>query len=121
MFKRVLTYFLLALIVLQSSVAMGDAHQLHQSGTEHVVFDNKHAHFDGLEAQNHDADALQLGTVSHHASDCDHCCHCHGHYCSVALMSLVSVIIPKIATPIPSYSENAFTDSFDSFLRPPRA
>ena len=47
MLKRVLTYFLLTLVVLQSAVAMGDAHQLHQSGAEHLVFDDTHLHDDG--------------------------------------------------------------------------
>lgn len=46
MLNRGLTYFLLTLVVLQSALAMGDAHQLHQSGAEHRVFDQSYQHYE---------------------------------------------------------------------------
>ena len=81
MLKRVLTYFLLALIVLQSGMSMGDAHQLHQSSSEHVTFDEAHQHLGVLEVEKHDVKTLTTDTSASSTLDCHHCCHCHGMTC----------------------------------------
>jgi hypothetical protein len=66
---------LTVLIAFQSVVAMADAHQSHQSGSDHVEF--KHDHDDGSDES---ASAIEYpqsnGPVGQF--DCHHCCHCHG-------------------------------------------
>lgn len=114
--QRVLTYAVLILIVLQSGMAMGDAHQLHQSGNEHVAFDQTHQHLDGPESDKHhveDASSLQ-------ERDCHHCCHCHSHFCPAILVPTESTLLSRGSSPVPDYSENAFPDTFETFLRPPK-
>lgn len=66
---------LVALIALQSVVAIADAHQPHQAGVEHLEF-------------NHDDDKNTVDNSQHLKKvasspsidqyDCHHCCHCHG-------------------------------------------
>ena len=119
MLKRALTYFVLTLIVLQSGLAMGDAHQLHQSGAEHVVFDESHQHLDGLESEKHQTKDLDSDASSSQKWDCHHCCH--GHFCPAILVSTDHILLPKHSSPIPTYSENAFPDTYEAFLRPPKA
>ena len=117
MFKRALTYVVLILVVLQSGIAMGDAHQLHQSGVEHVAFDETHPPHEELESDEHqieDASSLQEW-------DCHHCCHCHGHFCPFILVSAERFVLSKGSSPVPDYSENAFPDTVEALLRPPKA
>lgn len=121
MFKRALTYFLLTLIVLQSGLAMGDAHQLHQFGSEHVAFDENHQHLDGLESEKHLAKDGGSDAPSSQKWDCHHCCHCHGHFSPAILISTDHILLSKHSSPIPTYSENAFPDTYEAFLRPPKA
>lgn len=115
--QRVLTYAVLILIVLQSGMAMGDAHQLHQSGNEHVAFDQTHQHLDGPESDKHhveDASSLQ-------ERDCPCCCDCHGHFCPFILVPAERIIFSKCSSPVLDYSENTFADTVEDFLRPPKA
>src|SRR5690625_5854916 len=85
MLKRALTYVVLILVVLQSGMAMGDAHRLHQSGTEHVVFGENDRDLDGDGAEKHLAEEGVSDELSASKWDCDHCCHGRGHFCSVVL------------------------------------
>ena len=121
MLKRVLTYVVLTLVVLQSAVAMGDTHQLHQSGAEHLVLDESHQHTEGniLEKQ-HDRDVQSEASVSD-KWDCHHCCHCHGHLCAAALIATERVHLAKHSSPVPDYAENTFPETYETFLRPPKA
>lgn len=118
MLKRLLTYFVLMLVVLQSALAMGDAHQMHQSGTEHLVFDDAHPHDDGHVADAQ-ADHSKLSTAE--SWDCHHCCHCHGHLCASVLISTERVHLAKHSSPVPDYSENTFPETYETLLRPPKA
>jgi hypothetical protein len=70
------TSFILAVLIgFQSVVAMADAHQSHQSGSDHVEF--KHDHDAG---SNGSVSATDVNAASGAAGqfDCHHCCHCHG-------------------------------------------
>ncbi len=124
MLKRLLTYCLLGMIILQSVLAMADVHQLHQLGTEHVVFDDAHLHDDGhadysQQNPNLSPELSQLPTAE--KWDCHHCCHCHGHLCPAILLSIERVQLAKSAAPLPDYVENAFPETYEPFLRPPKA
>ena len=77
MFKTNLLHMLIALIALQSTIAVADLHKPHQSGTNHIEFDESH---------DHDSRKLEVKKESNKDSnlssdiqyDCHHCCHCHG-------------------------------------------
>ena len=76
MLRKFLSYMLVTLIAMQSLLAIADVHQDHQTGTEHLVFEQDHQH-------EHTADLLmefedQTDSSSPEDSDCHHCCHCHG-------------------------------------------
>lgn len=119
MLKRALTYLALILVVLQSGVSLADAHQLHQSGAEHLSFDESHQHLndtDPEEQHNHDLD-----TSSSQQWDCHHCCHCHGHSSPAILISAEHILLVRHSPPVPNYSENTFPETFETFLRPPKA
>lgn len=121
MLKRALTYFVLTLVVLQSALAMGDMHQLHQSGAEHLVFDQPHQHNEAnaLEKQ-HDHDINSESPTSQ-KWDCHHCCHCHGHFCPAILISTEGIHLAKSTSPVPDYVEGTFPETYETFLRPPKA
>lgn len=114
MLKRVLTCIILALVVLQSGLAMGDAHQMHQSGAEHKIFDDNHAHPEDSEPSDLDAPSSQDW-------DCHHCCHCHGHLCPAILVTSLRLVLPKSPTGVLFYTENTPPLTVDTFLRPPIA
>ncbi|MAE21643.1 MAG: hypothetical protein CMK92_04365 [Pseudomonas sp.] len=118
MLQRALTYFVLALVVLQPAMAIGDAHQLHQSGAEHFVFDDAHLHDDGHIS---DAQADQSNLSETENGDCHHCCHCNGHFSAAALIAIERVDLAKHSSPVPNYSENTFPETYETFLRPPKA
>jgi hypothetical protein len=67
---------LVALIAMQSVVAIADAHQSHQKGTEHLEFEHEHEH-DSVHAIDH-ASVIENSAPSPNQYDCHHCCHCHG-------------------------------------------
>jgi hypothetical protein len=120
MLKRGLTYFVLALVVLQSAVAIGDAHQLHQSGAEHYVFDDAHLHVDEHATDNEHNHNLN-SNLSAEKWDCHHCCHCHGHFSPAVLISAEDIHLATLSSPVPDYSDKAYPETFETFLRPPIA
>lgn len=115
MIIRAMTYLLLLLMSLQTSADIADAHSAHQSGTEHLSFEDHH-HPDDQDL------GLSLSEFSHdQENDCHHCCHCHSNFCPVILISMGSIKLFKTTSPIPDYSNNSVTDPFEAFLRPPKA
>lgn len=61
---------MVSLLLLQSFAATVDAHQFHQSGIQHVSFEN-HLQDDGVNENS------MPSTTTNIDSDCQHCCHCH--------------------------------------------
>ena len=82
MFKYWLSIFLVALVALQSVVAMADSQQNQQSRDQHleVNSDQNFADYGNLALEMPDA------SLSADPADCDQCCHCHGVAC-VAIVS----------------------------------
>ncbi len=119
MIKRALTYFVLTLIVLQSAVAIGDVHQLYQSGTEHLVFDESHQHHDGNTLENQQDHDANSETSSSQKWDCHHCCHCH--FYPAILISTERIHLAKNSSPVLDYVESTFPETYEAFLRPPKA
>lgn len=122
MLKRLLTYFVLIMVVVQSVTAMADVHQQHQADMDHLVFDEAHQHEAGHPgysiSNNH---SLNDEASSEENSDCDHCCHCHGHASSAIVACIERVHFAKNSGPIFIYVESTMPVIFETFLRPPIA
>ncbi|MFL0799429.1 MAG: hypothetical protein K6L76_02270 [Agarilytica sp.] len=116
MSKRFLTYFILALVVFQSAVGIADAHQSHQSGTEHLSFDDHEHSHEGFEA-----DHTLIDGVDDQERDCHHCCHCHGHSGPAILIKPTSLALQKSSTCLSFYLENTPSEIINPLLRPPIA
>ncbi len=119
MLKRVLTYLVLALVVVQSAVVEGDIHQLHQSGMEHHVFDGAHLLDNGHISETPHNHSLNSELPNTEKWDCHHCCHCHGHFCAAAIASTDRVDLAKFRSTLPEYTESTFPQTYETFLRPP--
>lgn len=113
------TSLILALLIaFQSVVAMADAHQSHQSGSDHVEFE--HDHDGGSDVSVNDAEEEQASELVGQF-DCHHCCHCHG-------MSPVFLAAHSFGLALP-WSNRAGSDYFVEYpslsispgLRPPIA
>ena len=121
MLKRILTYLLMILIVFQSSLAMADAHQFYQSGYEHINFDQHNQDSNNLTIEKQNTELLDESLFSSQESDCQHCCHCHGHCTPAITIAFNRFCTTKSSSPVPEYSDKALPDTFESFLRPPIA
>jgi hypothetical protein len=66
---------LTVVVVFQSVVAMADAHQSHQSGSDHVEFEHEHRAGSDRPVNNLEETTSAVSPVQF---DCHHCCHCHG-------------------------------------------
>lgn len=77
-----LLHILLVLVALQSTIAVADLHQSHQTGKEHLEFN----HIDNVDIDKNNehfqksSDIISL-TDNVTSYDCHHCCHCHGVAC----------------------------------------
>jgi ABC-type nickel/cobalt efflux system permease component RcnA len=114
MSKLFLTYFILVLMVFQSTAGTVDAHQSHQSGTEHLTF-NDHQHTQA----NVGTDHYDTETSKDHEKDCHHCCHCHGHSSPAALIKPLSLALNKSPVFISNYRESFSSEIINPLLRPP--
>ena len=74
-----LLHLFLVLIALQSTLAVADLHQSHQSGKDHLSFDHNEHSTDVLDTH---LKSLSGDLVDSDLSyDCHHCCHCHAVAC----------------------------------------
>ena len=116
MSKRFLTYFILALVVFQSAAGIANAHQSHQSGTEHHTFDDhQHSHEDV------EVDHKLVDGADGQERDCHHCCHCHGHFTPAVLVKPSGFVLNTSSTSDTDYSENFPSKVINPLLRPPIA
>ncbi len=113
--KRFLAYFILALVVFQSAAGIADVHQSHQSGIEHLFFEeHQHSHEDAETNQSHSDASEEL------EKDCHHCCHCHGYFNPAVLLTPLSLSLKKPPTsPISDYNEMSLSEIINPLLRPP--
>lgn len=110
MFKRLLSYFMLSLIVLQSGIAMSHTHQLEQSGVEH----HENGHFHGFSEESN-----QHVESGEYVEDSCHCCY--GHISTAILDKSLSFSTQHPYLVRTLYSEDVLTDNTKPFLRPPIA
>ena len=115
MFKRLLSYFMLSLIVLQSGAALSHAHQLYLSDVEqHVYLDSF------LDTRDEPAKNIELADlIGEHERDCCDCCH--GHCCAVMIVNPSNVVLQTTRTLISNHIEDPLTDNTKPFIRPPIA
>lgn len=110
---RFLTYLLLALMAVQSITAVADVHSVHQSGVEHLSFDD-HEHEYG-----HDHSSKHSHAEFSDEPDCNHCCHCHGHSTPAILTVALMVASPNTSYSISAYLADIAPEPLANFLRPP--
>lgn len=97
MLRRALIYCLTTLIAVQSVMAMADAHQLHQSGQDHLSFNHDHSAKEGDRLSVESEQRLfELGSTAGH--DCHHCCHCHGMSPAFLAGAVLDVLVAPAAT-----------------------
>ncbi len=113
MSKCLLTYFMLSLIVLQTTFVMDDTYQLYQSGLEYLSFDDFQKSSDELKQHIELAELLEEQERDG--------CHCHGHCYTAILTKSSSFIVQKARTVLSSYSEYTSTNILNPLLRPPIA
>jgi hypothetical protein len=103
---------LVALIVLQSIAAIADAHQLHQTGSEHLEFDHGH---DSTPVKKE-----QLAQKDPSAQfDCHHCCHCHGMSHLFLESSSCNIDIVQLGQDISEHRFAYFSYLISPDIRPP--
>lgn len=98
----------------QSAAGLADIHTAHQSGLEHISYDD-HQH-------NEDEQHIVLDDkTNQEVPDCHHCCHCHGHSTPSIVLALDRIDSVKSSSPVPAYLDKVFPETFETFLRPPIA
>lgn len=97
MIRHIVTYLIVIMIALQSFVAMADSHQLHQSGTKHIVFEHQH-----------DLDNVMPDDSANSMFDCHHCCHCHGMSHPFLVSGEDSVIAISLGNEVSDYQASYF-------------
>ncbi|MBL4659364.1 MAG: hypothetical protein JKY19_03340 [Alcanivoracaceae bacterium] len=74
-----LLHILIVLVALQSTIAVADLHQSHQTGKEHLEFD--HIDIDNNNEYSEKIPDITSSIDNFTPYDCHHCCHCHGVAC----------------------------------------
>lgn len=116
--KNWLSYLFAALIALQSFAGIADVHQLHQSGAEHLNFEENHEHAH-VDQQTKDVHATPIDASEE--LDCHHCCHCHGHFTPALLDKVFNVYYKKSSNGVPAYVKSVTPEIINPLLRPPIA
>ncbi|WP_370978586.1 hypothetical protein [Agaribacterium sp. ZY112] len=101
-------------MTIQSAASVADIHAAHQSGLEHLAFDD-HQHPEGERL----TDSIAQSESGEH--DCHHCCHCQGHSSPAFVLAFDCIYLNRASSPVPDYSDRVIADTFDTFLRPPKA
>jgi len=118
MLKHWLSISLIALVALQSVIAMADDHQVHQSGASRFEV--------GLDQQD-DSDYENSGLEKFDRlspsdpHDCDHYCHCHGVACAAVVSNYVHNILAAPMLAVVGYELFFPPDPPFSPFRPPMA
>ena len=113
---RAFTYLLLLLMTFQSAAGLADIHTAHQSGLEHLTFED-HQHTETED--DHFVDFHNQ--FESDERDCHHCCHCHGHSTPAIIIAVDRIFMAKSSSLIPDYPDKTIPDTFETFLRPPIA
>jgi len=75
-----LIHLVLILVALQSTMAVADLHQSHQTGNDHLEFN----HLDQFNDDSVNKPTIKSTYLAENIAndyDCHHCCHCHGVAC----------------------------------------
>lgn len=89
MFKYWLSIFLVALVALQSVIAMADSQQNQPSRDRHIEVNS------GQNFADQENLALEMpdASLSADPADCDQCCHCHGAACVAIVSNCVEQVV----------------------------
>ena len=133
MMRKVVLYFMIFLISLQSVALASDKHQVHQAGESHVdeLIATEHHHgalkqsdesdfgvFIANSSHNHHDQSYDEAVVSD--LDCQHCCDCHGvlHLIHDAHLPLSDA---STGNSVPSYHYTLILSAITPDLPPPIA
>lgn len=118
MIKRWFMMIMALVIASQSVAAIADAHQFHQSGTQHQEFNHSHQSSD----RDNDTHLVNQSPDKPNQPlfDCHHCCHCHGH-ASVVLAGSLSRFAIFSGTELADYQAHLTSTIPTSLFRPPIA
>lgn len=121
---RLLIHLLLILtFVVQPASTLADVHQFHQSGVEHLGFENDKQAGDHLISSTVDINtsAVDINKSSGTQPDCHHCCHCHGVACCVGLpVTQVLECEYGTFTQKNDYAARVYPSVHEKQFRPPR-
>jgi len=116
---------MMLIIVLQSTASIADAHQSHQSGSEHLSFEHDHgavADRDLTADKNSTSDASTSNvSASEIDFDCHHCCHCHGHHANWIASSFFQLLPVSYRDAVTLYHVDISSVHHELLLRPPRS
>lgn len=113
----------MVLILLQSIAVVADAHQFHQTGSEHLEFDqHRHQQLDEHASRLTELDLscfLDSSASEDKNSDCHHCCHCHSASATSITSQAVSLFdMTRTRDATPYYSALTVAQP-SSLYRPP--
>lgn len=133
---RLLIHLLLILtFVVQPASTLADVHQFHQSGAEHLGFENHRQTGDHLIPNAVDTNTVDPTTTDTTTTDtttdttkssgtqfdCHHCCHCHGVACGIGL-PVTQVLECEYGVFIQKseYAARVYPSVHEKQFRPPR-
>lgn len=117
MLKR-LTYILLTLFALQTTMAMADAHQWHQQGNGNALEADKHLSDNSLHTVNLKAASQASDSGTSDCHNCDHHC-CHGAHGTPFVGRELVFVISSPTIQIPQHVSAAPINRSTSLYRPP--
>lgn len=100
-------------MAVQSAVGLADAHSAHQSGIEHLSFEDHQHPDDG----NHHREPTELPKGQE--QDCHHCCHCHGHASPAIIFSSLGIAFLQLSLGDSAYRVASVPEPLATLLRPP--
>jgi len=109
--------FLAIIILLQSFVAVADAHQFHQSDNQHEIT-SEHVH---AQATLVVTDTVDQSSDCRDCRDCHHCCHCHSKVSSALTTSFDGGFLVSKPAKIATFSIQYSSEVSPSLFRPPIA
>lgn len=121
---RFLIHLLLILtFVVQPASTLADVHQFHQSGAEHLGFENHNPAGDHLTSNAVAGNSVDTGKSFDGGTklDCHHCCHCHGVACGLGL-PVTQVLECEYGVFIQKseYAAHVYPSVHEKQFRPPR-
>ncbi|MDZ7924908.1 MAG: hypothetical protein U5M23_12835 [Marinagarivorans sp.] len=116
MLKHGLPFLLIALIALQSVVALAGGHLVCEDDKEHSALNLNDPTNSVINAE---VDNDNCQDAAQDADDCHTCGHCHGHFSSALLPHFLGLNLAHYSSQLPAYLASSPPLIISRFLRPP--